>query len=79
LFALPLRNMLVLLNNAAYRKSRSLLNVALSCYVLLFIASSVHPFLYNLYLYVTLFVFAGFAAHLRRSTMPDCTGAVAGT
>ena len=45
--------------------------------MLLFIASNLHPFLYNRYLYVPMFVFAGFAACLRRPVGGSALAAVA--
>ena len=64
LFILPMRRMLRLLKEIPSISSRGTLSVGLSCYVLLLVATSLHPFLYNRYLYVTLFMFAGFAANM---------------
>lgn len=65
LFFLPMRNMTYLLKKVRSGSVRNALTAALSCYVLLLIAASLHPFLYNRYLYVTLFLFAGFTLHVR--------------
>ena len=77
LFIVPTRNIVRVLKETPSRDVRNVLTVALSCYLLLFIASSLHPFLFNRYLYITLFVFAGFVSRLRGSSETYMTSAAA--
>lgn len=64
LFVIPIRRMLQATKGNSSVDSRKVLPLALASYVLLFIASSLHPFFYNRYLYLPMFVFAGYTAHL---------------
>jgi O-antigen ligase len=59
-FVLPTRKMVRALRRGPSEASRSILCMALSSYVLLFIVSNVAPIVYNRFLYVPIFMFAGF-------------------
>jgi O-antigen ligase len=61
IFALPVRRMLQLLRERSSGSSSDALRLSLSCFLLLFIISNLGPFDYNRFLYIPLFVFAGFA------------------
>jgi len=63
LFAIPARQMLAALKMKPRDNSRNALSLGLGVYVLLFVVSNVQPILYNRFLYVPLFIFAGFTAH----------------
>jgi O-antigen ligase len=70
-FVLPARQVVRALRSRPAESSRGILCMALSCYVLLFIVSNVAPILYNRFLYVPIFIFAGFtrsALHPRTRT-----------
>ena len=62
LFFVPGRRMWRLLKKNPSRRSANTLGLGLACYTLLFIVSNLGPFDYNRFLYVPLFIFAGFAA-----------------
>lgn len=59
-FVLPARQVVKALRSRPAESSRGILCMALSSYVLLFIVSNVAPILYNRFLYVPIFMFAGF-------------------
>lgn len=62
LFAIPLRHTLRVLKKKAPGNSTGSLNLAVASFVLLFIVSNLHPVDYNRFLYIPIFVLAGFAA-----------------
>ena len=62
LFTIPLRRMLRVLKKKASGNSTGTLNLAVATMILLFVVSNLHPVDYNRFLYVPLFVLAGFAA-----------------
>jgi len=62
LFAIPTRRMLRVLREKAPDRSRDVLRLILACYLFFFIVSNLGPYFYNRYLYVPVFVFAGFVA-----------------
>ena len=64
LFVLPVRRMIRALKSAASGASASMLQLGLAVYLLLFIASNLHPILFNRFLYVPLFMFAGLPAQI---------------
>jgi O-antigen ligase len=64
LFVVPGRQMWKWLKRNPSRSSAHALGLGLGCYVLLFIDSNLGPFDYNRFLYVPLFIFAGFTARL---------------
>jgi O-antigen ligase len=64
LFVLPVWKMLRALKKNPYDSSVNALRLGLSVYLLLFIASNLHPILFNRFLYMPLFVFAGLASSL---------------
>lgn len=64
LFALPARQIWRLLKTDLPMDIGELLRLALGSYLLLFIVSNLGPFDYNRFLYMPLFVFAGFAARV---------------
>ena len=61
IFALPARRMLQFVKKMPSGSSSDALRLSLSCFLLLFIISSLGPFDYNRFLYIPLFAFAGFA------------------
>jgi O-antigen ligase len=63
LFVIPIRNMLRLLNEKLPDDSVNTLRLSLACYAFFFIVSNLGPYIYSRFLYVPMFVFAGFAAH----------------
>jgi len=65
LFLVPGRRILKLLRKKAPDRSTDTLSLALGVCSLLFIVSNLGPFDYNRFLYIPLFVFAGFAARLK--------------
>lgn len=67
LFALPMWQVARALKSSASIDSEKILRLALASYVLLFIASAVHPLLYNRYLYVPMFLFSGFSIYSVRA------------
>jgi O-antigen ligase len=64
LFAIPTRRMLRVLREKASDSSTGAVRLILASYLFFFIVSNLGPYFYNRYLYVPMFVFAGFAAHL---------------
>ena len=60
IFALPARQVVKALRRSPAEATRGILGMALSSYVLLFIVSNVAPIVYNRFLYVPIFMFAGF-------------------
>jgi O-antigen ligase len=62
LFAIPLRHTLGVLKRKASGNSTGALNLAVASFVLLFVVSNLHPLDYNRFLYLPVFVLAGFAA-----------------
>lgn len=65
LFAIPLRQTVRVSKKKASSTSIEALNLTIASLVLLFVVSNLHPLDYNRFLYVPLFVFAGFAARNR--------------
>jgi O-antigen ligase len=63
LFVIPTRNILRILKQKASDKLGQAVRLVLACYVFFFIVANLGPYLYNRYLYVPMFVFAGFVAH----------------
>src|SRR6267378_901841 len=63
LFAVPVKQMVVALKRNPPKVFGDGLNLGLSCYVLLFIVCMIDPIVFNRFLYVPMFVFAGFTAH----------------
>jgi O-antigen ligase len=64
LFVIPTRNMLQVIRQKASDKSAQVVRLLLASYVFFFIVANLGPYLYNRYLYVPMFVFAGFVAHV---------------
>jgi O-antigen ligase len=64
LFALPARRIRKLLKESLPRPWSEFLRLALASYLLLFIVSNLGPFDYNRFLYMPLFIFAGFASRV---------------
>jgi O-antigen ligase len=64
LFFLPVRRMLVILKYHPPDDLAASLRLGVSVYLLLFIASNLHPLLLNRFLYMPLFVFAGLATRV---------------
>jgi O-antigen ligase len=62
LFILPVRRMLQIVKKKPSDNLASVLRLGLSVYLLLFIASNLHPILLNRFLYMPLFMFAGLTA-----------------
>jgi O-antigen ligase len=62
LFALPAKRMLQELKRSSSAYLANALRVGLGVYMLLFIASNLHPILFNRFLFVPLFMFGGLAA-----------------
>jgi O-antigen ligase len=65
LFVIPARRMVQVLKKKPASNSANALSLGVASYVLIFIIILMHPVIYNRYLYVPMFVFAGFAARLR--------------
>jgi O-antigen ligase len=63
LFVIPVRRMVQVLRKKSSDDSINAVQLILASYVSFFIIFSLGPYLYNRYLYIPLFVFAGFAAH----------------
>jgi O-antigen ligase len=66
LFIVPVRRMMLALK-APPNKFTNAARLMLACYVCFFIIFNLGPYLYNRYLYIPMFVFAGFAAHVLES------------
>lgn len=64
LFFVPVMRMLRALKMKSLNGSTDALGLGLASYVLFFIVCNVQPIFYNRFMYVPMFVFAGFAAHL---------------
>ena len=62
LFAIPVRRMIRALKSNSSVDLGNALRLGLSAYALLFISSNLHPILFNRFLYVPLFMFAGLTA-----------------
>jgi O-antigen ligase len=60
LFAIPTTRILQFLKHKPGDKSIDAVRLILACYVFFFIVSNLGPYFYNRYLYVPMFVFAGF-------------------
>jgi O-Antigen ligase len=65
LFVLPVRNMLQVLKNPQNSGS-NMVRLGLAVYVSAFIVVNLGPYLYNRYLYIPMFLFAGFTARSPR-------------
>jgi len=63
LFLMPLRQMLRSLKDRPSTDSADAVRLGLACYVLLFVVLNVQPILYNRFVYIPMFVIAGFAVH----------------
>lgn len=66
LFIIPVRRMLQVLREPA-NSCTNAVRLMLACYLCFFIVFNLGPYLYNRYLYLPMFVFAGFAANVLRS------------
>lgn len=66
LFVVPVWKTLRLLNKNLPRDRADAVRLGLACYGLLFVVSNLQPILYNRFLFIPLFVFAGFTARLWR-------------
>ena len=64
LFVAPARRMVQILKEKPFDKCAGAVRLVLACYVFFFIVSNLGPYFYNRYLYVPMFVFAGFAARV---------------
>jgi O-antigen ligase len=64
LFVVPVRKMLQALKKNPSDSFANAVRLGLSVYLLLFIGSNLHPILFNRFLYMPLFVFAGLASNL---------------
>ncbi len=65
LFVIPTRRLLQVLRAKAVDGATGVVRLILAAFVFFFIVSNLGPYLYNRYLFVPMFVFAGFAAHAR--------------
>jgi O-antigen ligase len=65
LFASPVRQIRAILKQPLPEQTHNYLRLSLACYVLLFIVSNLGPFDYNRFLYMPLFILAGFASEVR--------------
>jgi O-antigen ligase len=63
LFVIPTKNMLQVIRQNGPNKSAQVVRLLLASYVFFFIVANLGPYLYNRYLYVPIFMFAGFVAH----------------
>jgi O-antigen ligase len=63
LFVLPIRHMLQVLRKPSNNCTNAV-RLILACYMSIFIIFSLGPYLYNRYLYIPMFVFAGFTARV---------------
>lgn len=68
LFVLPVKRMLKTLKEKPPENLEKMLKLGISVYLLLFIASNVQPILLNRFLYMPLFIFAGFTASVFNSS-----------
>lgn len=66
LFAIPTRRMLQVLRKKVSDDSTNVVRLILASYMSFFIIFSLGPYLHNRYLYIPMFVFAGFTARLLR-------------
>jgi O-antigen ligase len=66
LFVIPARNMIRVLRGPPCKHTNAV-RLMLACYVCFFIVFNLGPYLHNRYLYIPLFVFAGYAARARGS------------
>jgi O-antigen ligase len=64
LFAAPALRMLQLLKECPPSSSTEILHLGLACYTTLFVVSNLHPIIQNRFLFMPLFIFAGFSARL---------------
>jgi O-antigen ligase len=64
LFFVPVRRMWQALKRKPSGDSANALRLGLSVYASLFVGANLHPLLFNRFLFMPLFVFAGFAAHV---------------
>jgi O-antigen ligase len=69
LFAVPVVRTLRNLKRNVSERTANMLSLAVAVYVSLFIVANLGPYIYNRYLYVPMFVFAGFAAKSRGPVM----------
>jgi hypothetical protein len=65
LFAVPGRRMLRIAKKNVADETKNVLHLAVACFVLLFVVSNLAPIMYNRFLYVPMFILAGFAADLQ--------------
>lgn len=65
LFAVPTVRTLRNLKKKVSERTANMMSLAVAAYVSLFIVANLGPYIYNRYLYVPMFVFAGFAAKSR--------------
>jgi hypothetical protein len=65
LFAVPAIRTLRNLKKSMSERTANMMSLAVAAYVSLFIIANLGPYIYNRYLYVPMFVFAGFAAKSR--------------
>lgn len=65
LFAVPTVRTLRNLKKRVSERTANMMSLAVAAYVSLFIIANLGPYIYNRYLYVPMFVFAGFAARSR--------------
>jgi O-antigen ligase len=63
-FALPARQIYRALKVRCTQDSRELLHLSMACTAFLFVTSNLHPILYNRFLFVPVFIFAGFATRV---------------
>jgi O-antigen ligase len=64
LFFIPTRHALRGLKEARPSRATEILPLILGCYLFFFIVSNLGPYLYNRYVYVPMFLLAGYAAHV---------------
>jgi O-antigen ligase len=64
LFFLPAKRMVKALKAKVSDRTAGVVRLILACYVFFFIVSNLGPYFYNRYLYVPMFVLAGFIAHV---------------
>jgi O-antigen ligase len=73
LFAIPVRRMVQVLRKKVPENSTDAVRLILACYTSFFVIFSLGPFVYNRYLYIPMFAFAGFTARVANSMGPRVT------
>jgi O-antigen ligase len=77
LFVIPVRRIIRFLKENPSDKRIVMVRLILACYLFLFIVCNLGPYLYNRYIFVPMFVLAGFMAQLQPSAVPQTARASA--